>query len=146
MTEQTDTVFDPSLDPNSKTYSLGLRLDRTWHAPGVRLMWTCHGQYFYGKAEALIASGVAEADWFPADWKQRKLTVDGRSITVRRKSKYCFDVWVYYLPEEEAQEVENYAVCELVALSRWHGADFNRRDLLMMTPLQARRAVLGLAL
>ena len=101
MVKQNHTVFDLSLDPNSKTYLLGLRLDRTWRAPGVRLEWYWHGQYFYGKAEALIASGVAEEDWFPADWKQCKQTVDGRSITVRKKSKYGFEVFVKYSPEEE---------------------------------------------
>ena len=135
MAKQNHTVFDLSLDPNSKTYSLGLRLDRTWHAPGVRLQWTQHGQYFAGKAEALIACGVAEADWFFADWKRRKQTVDGRLITVRKKSKNGFNVYVKYSPEEEEQETERYRLAitkdrEITAEKK--RLDDEERDLVML--------------
>ena len=94
MAEQNHTVFDPWIDPYSEMA-----------APGVRSWRGRDGQFFSGKAEALIACGVAQTHWFPAEgvWKQRKLTVGARLIKVARTSKSHFRVLAEYLPEEKEQ-------------------------------------------
>ncbi len=94
MAEQNHTVFDPWIDPYSEMA-----------APGVRSWRGRDGQFFSGKAEALIACGVAQTHWFPAEgvWKQRKLTVGDRLIKVARTSKSNFRVLAEYSPEEKEQ-------------------------------------------
>ena len=92
MAEQNHTVFDLWIDPYSEM-----------SAPGVRSWRGLDWQIFSGKAEALIACGVAQTHWFPAEgvWKQRKLTVGARLIKVARTSKSHFRVLAEYLPEEK---------------------------------------------